>query len=190
VRRREAGLVRGRSAGRWGRLVRAVVAMPGEQLVVRGIVLVSGVGALAVAAGGHPLGAGVIALLVLPAAFAAVVAPGGSAAALVMTGAAVAWVVRYGLDTPSLGLAAVEAALLYLHHLSAALLVDVGPRASLAPAVLRRWSAHAGTVLGLTVAATAVLAAVGRPAASTPLELIGLAAAAGLAAALVALARG
>jgi hypothetical protein len=184
-----AGMFRARSAGRWRRLARAARGMPAEQVVVRGIVLGTGVGALALAAGGHLLGAGVIALLVLPAAVAAVVAPGGPAAALVMTGAATAWVVRYGLDTPSLGLAAVEAALLYLHHLSAALLVDIGPRASLAAAVLRRWSVHAGTVLGLTVAATAVLAAVGRPAASSPLELIGLAAAAVLAAALVALAR-
>jgi hypothetical protein len=186
---RDARMVRRRWTGLWGRLAGAVRVMPVEQITVRGIILGTGVGALTLASGGHVLGAGVIALLVLPAAVGAAVQPGGPSAALVMTGAAAAWVIHAGLDAPNLGLAAVEAALLYLHHLAAAMIADLGPRASLTPAVLRRWTAHAGTVLALTAAVTAILAAIGHPAASTPLELLGVAAGAALAAALVALSR-
>jgi hypothetical protein len=189
MRRREPGTFGPRWTGWWARLTRSVRVMPPPQLAVRAIILGSGVGALALASGGHLLGTGLIALIVLPAAVGAAVQPGGPAAALVLTGAATAWVLRYGLDRPNLGLAATEAGLLYLHHLGTALIAELGPRASLTGAVLRRWCLHAATVLGLTAAVAAVLAAVGHPAGSTPLELLGVAAAAVLAAALVALSR-
>jgi hypothetical protein len=108
---------------------------------------------------------------------------------VVLGAAAGGWALRYGVHAAPPGPALALGALLYLHHLTAALCAAVPATAAVDREVLFRWAAQAAGVLGLTAAAAGALRLLGRPAASPALELVGIAAAVGLAALLVVLAR-
>jgi hypothetical protein len=154
----------------------AVLGLPGSQLVARGLVVVTGAGALVLAFGGRLDAAGIIALVAAPGVVAAAVAPGSWAATSVVWLGALAWAVRYGTQPPSLVPALLVAMLLYLHHLVAALLAGVSGGAALDPVLTRRWARHAATVLGITAVAALVLSGITRSTPSSTLELLGLAA--------------
>jgi hypothetical protein len=171
------------------RVARQVAAVPPRQLALRGVVGGAGAIALLIAPGGQLVGAGLVALLGVPALLAAVVRPGGAGPAVVLGAAAGAWAMRYGVSSAPLGPAFGLAAVLYLHHAAAALGAAMPATATVDGEILLRWGAQAAAVLGLTGVAAGGLRVLGRPAASPVLELVGIAAAVGLAALLVALAR-
>jgi hypothetical protein len=174
---------------RVARSARAVAALPAEQLVLRAVIGVAGGLALLIAPAGQLVGAGLIALLAVPALAAAVLRPDGAGPAGVLGAAIGAWAVRYGVTAAPLATAFVLSALLYVHHLTAALCAAVPPAAAIDREVLLRWAVHAAGVLALTGAAAGGLGLLGRPAPSAPLELLGIGAAVALAALLVLLAR-
>jgi hypothetical protein len=163
--------------------------MPAEQLALRGVVAAAGLLALLIASGSQLVAAGLVALVGVPAALTAAVRPDGSGPTGVLAAAAGAWALRYGVAAAPLRPALALAVLLYLHHVTAALCAAVPPAAAIDRAVLLRWGAHVAGVLGCTVAAAGGLRLLGRPAASSPLELVGIAAAVALAGLLVLLAR-
>jgi len=171
------------------RTARSVAAMPPAQLGLRATLAAAGGLALLIAPAGQLLGAGLVALIALPALVAAVLRPDGGGPAVVMAAAAGAWAMRYGTASAPLDTALALAALLYLHHTTAALCAAMPPAAAVAPAVLLRWATQVAVVFALTAAAAAALRAVGHAPAAPALEVAGLAAAVGLAGLLVALAR-
>lgn len=169
--------------------VRQVAALPAEQLALRGVLLAAGGLALLVAPAGRLAGAGLVALVGVPAVLTAAVRPDGSAPTAVLGAAAGAWALRYGVHAAPLGPALALAALLYLHHTTAALCAAVPPAAAIDRGVLLRWAGQVAAVLGLTAAAAGGLRLIGARAASPALELAGLVAAVGVAGLLVLLAR-
>ncbi|MEN3361302.1 MAG: hypothetical protein V7637_5284 [Mycobacteriales bacterium] len=169
--------------------VRSAAGLPPAQLALRSALAGTGGLALLVAPAGQLVGAGLVALLGVPALLAAVLRPDGAGPAVVLGAAAAAWAMRYGVAAAPLAGALALAALLYLHHLTAALCAVMPVTASVEPELLLRWGAQAAGVLALAGAATAVVGLVGRPAASPVLEVAGLVAAVALAGLLVALAR-
>lgn len=166
---------------RWRRSVAAARAVRPAQLGLRCLVGGTGGAALLLVPAGQLVGAGLLALLAVPALLAAVVRPDGGGPAVVLGLAVAAWMLRYGVAAAPLGPAAVLAGLLYLHHLTAALCAALPPAAALDRTVLARWGAHAALVLALTGAVAAGVGLLGRPGASAPLELLGIVAAVGLA---------
>jgi hypothetical protein len=173
---------------RWRRWTAAVRAVPPVQLGLRAVLAGTGGAALLLAPAGQLVAAGLLALTAVPALLAAVVRPDGGGPAAVLGLAVAAWALRYGVAAAPLGSAAVLAGLLYLHHLTAALCAALPPTAVPHRTVLARWGAHAALVLVLTGGLAAGLGLLGRPGASAPLELLGIAAAVGLAAVPVLLA--
>jgi hypothetical protein len=167
----------------------SVRAIPLAQLGLRGALAVSGGLALLVAPAGQLVGAGLVALVAVPPLLSAVRRPDGAGPALVMAGAGAAWALRYSTGSAPLATALVLAALLYLHHTTAALCAAMPATAAVDPTVLLRWATQAVVVLAVTAAAASLLAALGHPPASATLEVAGLVAVIALAGALVALAR-
>src|SRR5439155_12305343 len=117
-----------RRAGR--RAAGIVRAMPSVQLALRGLLAGTGALALLLAAGGRTVDPSLLVLLAVPALLAAVVRPAGAGPAVVLGAAATAWIVGYGVAAAPLGSTLVLAAVLYLHHLTAALLAAVPPTAA------------------------------------------------------------
>ncbi|HVQ91454.1 MAG TPA: hypothetical protein VMU51_10505 [Mycobacteriales bacterium] len=171
------------------RSVDGLAGLPAGQVALRGAVAGTGGLALLLAAAGQLLGAGLVALLGLPALLSAVLRPDGGGPAVVLGAAATAWAMRYGVAAPPLGATLALAALLYLHHLTAALGAAMPVDASIDPQLLLRWGAHAAGVLALTGLAATGLRLGGEPAASPVLEVAGLVGAVALAGLLVTLAR-
>jgi hypothetical protein len=171
------------------RLARQLVGVPPPQLALRGVIGATGGLALRIAPAGQLVVAGLVALLGVPALLAAVIRPDGSGAAVVLGAAIGAWAARYGVSAAPLGSAFALAALLYLHHVTAALCAAMPATAAVDGAVLFHWGAYAAAVLGLTGVAAGALRLLGRPAPSPVLELVGIGAAVALAGLLVALAR-
>jgi hypothetical protein len=144
--------------------------------VLRGLVIVAGLGALVLAAwgGGLPVAAAVLGGFGLLSAAAN---PGGMGPGVVLGGAALAWVLRYGADPPPVAGTAALTLLLALHHQSAALAAALPVRATVERALLVRFARHGALVLGLTAVVGAVTLGLARPGGSVPLELLGVAAA-------------
>ncbi|HST63598.1 MAG TPA: hypothetical protein VLM05_00290 [Mycobacteriales bacterium] len=145
-------------------------------LALRLLMLVSGCGALAagLGAGGLPLlvaGAGALGLL------AALIRPGGLGPGVVIGGAAGAWLLRYGVDQPPVAGTVALTLALGLHHQAAALAAALPVRAGVHRDVLIRFARHGALVLALTAVVAAIALGITRPGGSTPLELLGLAAA-------------
>jgi hypothetical protein len=163
--------------------------VPPAQVGLRTVIGGTGAAALLLAPAGQLVGAGLLTLLAVPGLVAAMVRPDGGGPAAVLGLAVAAWAVRYGVTAAPLGSAAVLAGLLYVHHLTAALCAALPSTAAPGRAVLARWGAHAALVLVLTGAVAAAAGLLGRPAASPPLELLGLAVGVGLAGIPVLLAR-
>jgi hypothetical protein len=144
--------------------------------VLRGLLVVAGIGALVLAAwgGGLPLVAAVLGGLGLLSAAAN---PGGLGPGIVLAGAGLAWVLRYGPDAPPVAGTAALALLLALHHQAAALGAALPVRARVERALLVRFARHGALVLGLTVVVGVFALGLARPGGSVPLELLGVAAA-------------
>jgi hypothetical protein len=173
----------------WRRAVGAVQTMPPAQRVLRGVIGGTGGAALLVAPGGRLVISGLLALLAVPAVIAAVLRPDAGGPAVVLAAAVAAWMFRYGVTAAPLDTAFVLAALLYLHHLTAALCAALPPTAVVDREVWLRWAAHALLVLGLAAVLAGGVRLLGRPAASGPLELLGIAVAVALVGIPVLLAR-
>ena len=173
----------------WAGVAGAVRAMPPAQRALRGVLAGTGGAALLIAPGGRLVIPGLLALLAAPAVVAAALRPDGGGPGVVLGGAVAAWTFRYGLTAAPLGTALALAVLLYLHHLTAALCAALPASAAVDRAVWLRWGAHAAVVLGLTGALAGGFRLLSEPAASGPLELLGIAAAVALAGIPVLLAR-
>lgn len=148
-----------------------------SQLLLRLVLLVSGVGAIGVV-GLEPVvlvGAGALLLLMTA------IGPGSpfGTAAIVCIGAA--WIVNDDFETNS-GIArtALLAVLLYLVHTTAALSAGMPRTSSVAPLVVTRWYAHVAFVVVITGALAAVIAAMAELDGSLMLIVVGLVAVVGL----------
>jgi hypothetical protein len=145
-------------------------------LGLRALMAVTGTGALSggLGAGGLPLIAAVAGALGL---LAALVRPGGHGPGVVIGGAAVAWLLRYGVDQPPVAGTVALALALALHHQAATLAAALPVRCRVHRDVLIRFARHGGLVLALTAVVAAVVLGIARPGGSVALEVLGLAAA-------------
>lgn len=143
-------------------------------LAIRVLVVGSGAVALLVAPGGELVVAGMIAVVGLVGLYAAAVRPDGGGPAFVLGAAALAWVVRYGQQPPSVAATLVLAVALAVHHQAAALAAALPPTAHVDTAVLVRFGLHAAVVLLLAGAVAVVALAAARPGGSVSLELASL----------------
>ena len=144
--------------------------------VLRGLLVVAGIGALVLAGwgGGIPL---VVAVLGGFGLLSAAANPGGLGPGVALAGAALAWVLRYGVEQPPVLGTTVLALLLAVHHQAAALAAALPVRATVQRVVLVRFARHGVLVLGLTLLVGALALGLARPGGSVPLELLGVAAA-------------
>jgi hypothetical protein len=172
-----------RARGRAGRLLR----MPPAQLAFRGLLLLTGATALLVAPGGRLIVPGLLALVGVPALLSAVVNPDGAGPAVVLGAAGAAWALRYGVSTPPLDATLALAGALAVHHSTAALCAAMPRTSRIDPAVVLRWAGQVAVVLAVAAAVAAAARLLGRPAASVPLEIAGVAAVVALAAVAVLL---
>ncbi len=119
-------------------------------LAVRAVVWLTGVAALVIAAAPvvNPVGGLVLAMVL---ASLATGWPGTIWVGLLEFAAVAALVVAVGQGVVSLVEVGLVAALLYLHHTTAALAAQVRTDTLLSAAVLRHWLARAGAVLGVSV---------------------------------------
>jgi hypothetical protein len=181
----------------WPRVRRSVLGqarrlreVPPVQLALRALLLLTGAAALLIAPGGRLVLPGVLALAAVPALLAAVVRPDGQGPAVVLGAAAGAWTIRYGVAAPPWDATLAVAGALAVHHATAALCAAMPPTSRTEPAVVLRWAAHVGAVLALGGAVAVAVRLLGRPAASAPLEIAGVAAVVLVVAVPVLLARG
>lgn len=142
---------------RWRYFVKVVRAMPVSQLALRAALAATAVAAFTMLPDRGATLAGIAGWVALLAAPFAVVLPGSDAPVTVLGGIAVSWVVGYGGHVPPVADTVVLGALLYLHHVVAALAGSTPPTAFLDPALARRWSAPllaglAGLALGAAAA--------------------------------------
>jgi hypothetical protein len=143
-----------------------------EGLALRGLVAVAGAGALALASDrGLPLASVIVGLLGL---LTAVVRPEGTGPAIVIGGATVAWILRYGSDQPPVTGTVLLALSLAVHHQAAALAAAAPPTARIRAPILLRFARHGALVLVLSVAVGLFALAAAPPAGSAPLELFGV----------------
>jgi hypothetical protein len=163
--------------------------LPGEQIALRGLLLVSGAAALTLAPGGRLVLAAALVLIGTPALVGAVAEPDGPGPALVLGTAVAAWVIRYGVAAPPLEITLALAVALALHHATAALCAAMVPTSRVEPVVVRRWAGRVAAGLVPAAGAAVAIRWLGRPAASVPLEFAGIAAVVVLVAAPVALSR-
>jgi hypothetical protein len=145
-------------------------------VLLRALLVVSGAGALVAGGGGGgiallPVGIGALGLI------AALVQPGGLGPGVVIGGAAGAWVLRYGVDDASIAGTVLVTLALAVHHQAAALAAALPSTAEVQREVVLRFARHGGRVLGLTAVIGVLALGMTRPAASMPLELLGLVAA-------------
>jgi hypothetical protein len=145
-------------------------------LLLRALLLLAGAAALTagLGAGGLPLAGAVVGALGL---VAALIRPGGLGPGVVIAGAAAAWLLRYGPDQPPIAGTVLLALALALHHQAAALAATLPVRARVHRDVLVRFAGHGGLVLALTAVVGVLAFGIARPGGSTPLEVLGLAAA-------------
>jgi hypothetical protein len=134
----------GRRLNAWARRVTPV------GLAVRVVVWVTGLTALVIAAAPvvNPVGGLVLAMVL---ASLATGWPGTAWVSLLEFGAVAMLVVAVGQGAASLVEVGLVAALLYLHHTTAALAAQVRTDTLLSGVVLRHWLARAGAVLGVSV---------------------------------------
>jgi hypothetical protein len=144
--------------------------------VLRVLLVLAGAAALVLGAwgGGLPL---IPAVLGGCGLIAAAISPGGQGPGVVLAGAGLAWVLRYGVDAPPVAGTAGLVLAVALHHQAATLAAALPVRASVERAVLIRFVRHAALVLGLTAVVGVLVLGLARPGGSVPLELLGLAAA-------------
>jgi hypothetical protein len=143
---------------------------------LRALLIVAGASALVLAAwgGAVPLVAAVLGGCGL---VAAAISPGGQGPGVVLAGAGLAWVLRYGVDAPPVAETAGLVFAMALHHQAAALAAALPVRASVERALLIRFARHGALVLCLTAVVGVLVLGLARPGGSVPLELLGLAAA-------------
>ena len=144
--------------------------------MLRALLVVAGATALVLGAwgGGLPLIPAVLGGFGL---VAAAISPGGQGPGVVLAGAGLAWVLRYGVDAPPAAGTAGLVVAMALHHQAAALAAALPVRASVERALLIRFARHGALVLGLTAVVGVLALGLARPGGSVPLELLGLAAA-------------
>jgi hypothetical protein len=144
-------------------------------LALRALLFAAAAGALALPAvgGGLPLVPVVVGLLGL---LSAVIRPGGAGPAVVIGGAALGWILRYGTGAaPVLGTVLLALALA-VHHQCATLAAAVPPGARIDRSILVRYGRYGGFVLALSVVVGVLALAAAPPAGSAPLELLAVAA--------------
>jgi hypothetical protein len=157
--------------------LRGLRQVPVTQLALRVLLLLTGAAALAIAPGGRLVVPGLVALLGALALPAAVASPEGPGPAVVLGTAAAAWTIRYGVSTPPFDATLAVAGALILHHSTAALCAAMPLTSRIEPRVVLRWAGQLAVVLALAGAVAAGVRLLGRPAASVPLELLGVVAA-------------
>ncbi len=156
--------------------VRLLRRLPAEQFAFRGLMLLTGAAALLIAPGGRLILPGLVALVAVPALLAGVLSPDGGAPAVVLGAAAGAWTIRYGVATAPFDATLAVAAALAVHHSTAALCAATAPTSRIEPSVVVRWAGQLAAGLAVAGGVAAMLRLLGRPAASVPLELAGVAA--------------
>jgi hypothetical protein len=168
---------------------RATMRVPVAQLALRALLLLAGAAALLIAPGGRLVLPGVLVLAAVPALLSAAIRPDGPGPGVVLGAAAGAWTIRYGAATPPWDATLALTGALAVHHATAALCAAMPPTSRPEPAVLLRWAAQVATVLAVGGGVAGAVRLLGRPAASVPLEIAGVAAVVLVAAAPVLLAR-
>lgn len=144
-------------------------------IVLRVLIGVSGVAALAIAGTG-----GVALVAILFGAFGLLSAlwnPGGAGPGVLIAAALISWLIRYGVHPASITGTVLLVLAVAVHHQSAAFAAALPPTAKVNRAVIDRFVRHGCLVLGLTAVVAILALGVARPGGSVPLEILGLGAA-------------
>lgn len=159
----------------------------GTARLLRVLLLASGLAAVGLGWSGRPGVPVVVALVGLVGVGVAVVHPYGAGPAVVLGAAAITWAAGNGL--PSVPRTLLLTVLLAVHHQAAALATVLPVTARVDRRLLVRAGRHLGVVLALSGLVAVLALGIARPGGSVLLELVGLAAAVVVTAALVAAGR-
>ncbi len=149
----------------------------GTAWALRLVLLVSGAAAVGVGWSGRTGMPAVVAFVGVVGLLAAVAQPYSEGPAVVLGATAATWAAGHGATLPPVPATLLLAALLAVHHQTAALIATLPVTARVDRRLLTRAGTHLGLVLGLSGLVAALALGVARPGGSVPLELGGLAAA-------------